>query len=168
MRNIERSPWQLFSILSLAQSASTKINGTNRETEFVDETQLTVKLMSEDVKEEGELEVKVFERKGLTEEEMSFFIQFHLYPILVNSMVIRMKSWKHPDEERAYFINGNREEFSFQFDQEVISVQVVAPGSEGVDVFQVLVGTEWALVGSDGNRALTALSRMYFPILERT
>jgi hypothetical protein len=37
-----------------------RINGTNRETQFVDETKLTTKLLADDVQKEGELEVTVF------------------------------------------------------------------------------------------------------------
>jgi hypothetical protein len=37
-----------------------RINGTNRETEFIDEMKLTAKLLPEDVEKEGELELTVF------------------------------------------------------------------------------------------------------------
>lgn len=41
------------------KGAAVQINGTNRETEFVDETQLTAKLLEADVAQEGELKVTV-------------------------------------------------------------------------------------------------------------
>jgi hypothetical protein len=42
------------------KGAAVRVNGTNRETEFVDETQLTAKLLQADVKTAGELEITVF------------------------------------------------------------------------------------------------------------
>jgi len=42
------------------KGAVVRIKGTNRETEFVDETKLTTKLLPDDVRKEGELEVTVF------------------------------------------------------------------------------------------------------------
>jgi hypothetical protein len=42
------------------KGASIRVNGTNRETEFVDETQLVATLMDDDVKESGELKLTVF------------------------------------------------------------------------------------------------------------
>ena len=42
------------------KGAVVRINGVNRETEFVDETKLTAKLLPDDVQEEGELELTIF------------------------------------------------------------------------------------------------------------
>ncbi len=42
------------------KGAVVKVKGTNRETEFVDETKLTAKLLSNDVENEGEIEVSIF------------------------------------------------------------------------------------------------------------
>jgi hypothetical protein len=43
-----------------AKGAVVRINGTNRDTDYVDETQINAKLLPEDVEKEGELEITIF------------------------------------------------------------------------------------------------------------
>ena len=108
--------------------------------------------------------VEVYRRPGLTEEELHFFLQFRLDPLLVMSNVVKMATFMHPKEERMYMIEGNRENFCFQFENRTFYIRVVVPDSDQTDVFKVLIDGEWRFIGSDGCRALTRLSRMYFPL----